>query len=152
MGNVLQGRSARGNAQCSGMTMGSRYDTPEIRELFETLHLEVQLYELGAHPPVDLIPLLKYIPKRFAPWKRICREIKQKQRSLHHALLRECEERVAEGQDADDAPFMDQIVQRQDELGLSRDMTACVILLPSAIMVVLMALPLPMQRTRGLFA
>jgi hypothetical protein len=142
MENVLQGKSACDMTRRSVMTRDPRYDTPELQKLFEILHMEVRLYEPGAHPPVDLIPVLKYVPARFAPWKRICRDIKQRQRVLTHSLLRECEERVAKGQEAEDAPFMDRLVQRQEELGLTRDMAACVTLFLSATLAVLRLLSL----------
>jgi len=32
---------------------------------------------LGATPPVDLLPFLKYIPERFAPWKAKMRQVSE---------------------------------------------------------------------------
>jgi hypothetical protein len=73
-------------------------------------------------PPVDLIPILKYVPERWAPWKTICRKARELQRELYFGLLGEAEARLARGEET--GCFMENLIQRQEELGMSRDAAA----------------------------
>lgn len=78
--------------------------------------------EPGAHPPVDLLPFLRYVPERFAAWKSLCRETRRLQRALYFGLLDECVERARSGRHGGQEAFMDEVARRQDELGLTREM------------------------------
>ncbi|THH16150.1 hypothetical protein EW146_g4447 [Bondarzewia mesenterica] len=40
--------------------------------------------------------ILKYVPERWASWKRICKEIRQKQVKLYGSLVESCERRLAQ--------------------------------------------------------
>jgi len=73
-------------------------------------------------PPVDLIPILKYVPERWAPWKVICRQARTLQRRLYFGLLEEVETRLARGDST--GCFMEDVIQRRDESGMSRDAAA----------------------------
>ncbi|KAF9023921.1 cytochrome P450, partial [Hymenopellis radicata] len=73
----------------------------------------------GAHPPVDMVPILKYLPEVLAPWKKESRELRRMQRKLYYTSLRECEERLERGEGND--CYLEELIQRQDELKLSRD-------------------------------
>ena len=52
---------------------------------------------LGAAPPVEFLPFLKYIPFFLSAWKARCESIRQLQRKLYFGLLGEVEKRVAQG-------------------------------------------------------
>jgi hypothetical protein len=69
-----------------------------------------------------MLPFLKYIPGRWAPWKSLCREVRRLQRELYFGLLEECEQRVASSSHDGQEAFMDEVVRRQAELGLTREM------------------------------
>lgn len=75
--------------------------------------------EPGAHPPMDLIPILKRVPERFAAWKKLCKEVRRLQRTLYFSLLSECEQRIHEGRR--NGSFMEGIIDRQEEFGMTRE-------------------------------
>ncbi|KAG1869384.1 cytochrome P450, partial [Suillus subalutaceus] len=74
-----------------------RPDTEEKRLFYEGVRLTVQVVSTEG-PPVDLLPILKYVPERWAPWKGICREARTLQRRLYFGLLEEAETRLARGE------------------------------------------------------
>lgn len=67
----------------------SRYETKHAIAFFEIQHLWEHTLEPGAHPPVDLLPFLKYIPERWAHWKGLCADVRKRQRDLYFGLLTE---------------------------------------------------------------
>ncbi|KAL0954810.1 hypothetical protein HGRIS_003756 [Hohenbuehelia grisea] len=97
-----------------------RYETKEATAFFEAQHLWELALEPGAHPPVDLLPFLNYIPERWAPWKQLCKETRKRQQALYFGLLEECEARMARG--VENGCFMEEVIQRQVEFGLRRDL------------------------------
>ncbi|KAJ7729426.1 cytochrome P450 [Mycena olivaceomarginata] len=46
-------------------------------------HEWMLVLEPGATPPVDMIPILKYVPERWAKWKRDCAKTRKLQRDLY---------------------------------------------------------------------
>ncbi|EIN10090.1 cytochrome P450, partial [Punctularia strigosozonata HHB-11173 SS5] len=101
-----------------------RYETEDTTTFFHVQRRWEQALELGAHPPVDMLPFLRYVPERWALWKRISREIREVQRGLYMKLLCECEERIRSGTQDGIPTFMDEVIKQQDELGMTREM-AC---------------------------
>lgn len=89
-----------------------------------------EILEPGAQPPVDLLPFLKYVPERFASWKSLVRETRRRQRELYFGLLEECEARISSGTHDGQEAFMDEVVKRQEQLGLTREMTGWVFSAP----------------------
>ncbi|KAF8176366.1 cytochrome P450, partial [Mycena galopus ATCC 62051] len=98
-----------------------RYETPETTALFCVIHEWSRVLEPGATPPVDLIPLLKYVPERWAKWKRDCAKIRKLQRDLYFGLLDETKGRLSRGDE--NGSYMEEILTRQEELGMDREMT-----------------------------
>jgi hypothetical protein len=88
-----------------------RSDTPEARIFFKAIRLLAKVVTAEA-PPVDLIPVLKYVPERWAPWKVICQEVKTLQRRLYFGLLEETETRLARGENT--GCFMEDVLQRRE--------------------------------------
>lgn len=77
----------------------------------------------GAHPPIDLIPVLKYLPEKWgASWKGICREVKKMQRELYFGLLQEVEDVIKEKEDSGTGAFIEEVLKRREEFGLTREM------------------------------
>ncbi|KAJ7444580.1 cytochrome P450 [Mycena galericulata] len=70
-----------------------RFETLETTEFFRVEHEWELLLEPGATPPVDMIPLLKLIPERWAKWKRDSKRVRTLQRALYFGLLDEAAER-----------------------------------------------------------
>ena len=78
-------------------------------------------------PPVDHLTFLRYLPDRLAPWKRLWKETRRLQRDLYFGLLQQTERRVSDGVRC--GCFMEDILGRQVELGLSREMIGYVCIL-----------------------
>ncbi|KAF8209627.1 cytochrome P450 [Mycena galopus ATCC 62051] len=97
-----------------------RYETPETTAFFNAQHEWDLLLEPGATPPVDLIPLLKYVPERWAKWKRDCAKTRKLQRELYFGLLDETKERLSRGDE--NGSYMEEVLTRQEEFGMNREM------------------------------
>lgn len=95
-----------------------QYASPEATEFFEILHELEHAVTPGTHPPIDLLPFLKWVPDRWAPWMKECYRIRDRRNKVHFTLLEECERRVARGDDANS--FIEGILERQKEYDLER--------------------------------
>jgi len=76
-----------------------RYETPQTTAFFKAQHEWMLVLEPGATPPVDMIPILKYVPERWAKWKRDCAKTRKLQRDLYFGLLGETGEGLREGEE-----------------------------------------------------
>ncbi|THH30093.1 hypothetical protein EUX98_g4090 [Antrodiella citrinella] len=76
----------------------------------------------GHHPPLDLLPILKHVPERWAEWTSISRDLKNRHRELYYDLFEACERRIQT--DAQNGCFAEQLLLEQDKYGLTRDMVA----------------------------
>jgi hypothetical protein len=76
--------------------------------------------EIGKLPPVDLIPVLKYVPEKYAGWKQKVLAVRRTQESLFGHLLSLVKERVDHG--ALNGSYMEEAYQRRNEWGLSDEM------------------------------
>ncbi|KAJ7279289.1 cytochrome P450 [Mycena rebaudengoi] len=98
-----------------------RYETPETTAFFKVQQEWSMLLETGDTAPIDFIPILKHIPARFAKWKRDCAKIRKMARDLYFGLLDETKERLHAGQE--NGSYMEEVLRRQEEFGMSREMT-----------------------------
>ncbi|KAJ7176867.1 cytochrome P450 [Mycena filopes] len=98
-----------------------RYETPETTAFFNAQHEWELVLEPGATPPVDLIPILKYVPERWAKWKRDCAKTRKLQRDLYFGLLDATKERLRRGEE--NGSYMEEILTRQSEFGMDREIT-----------------------------
>ncbi|THV01085.1 cytochrome P450 [Dendrothele bispora CBS 962.96] len=97
-----------------------QYNCPEVKGIFKSLSAGEAAAEYGAHPPVDQLPFLKYVPERWASWKRkaklgnrlFCRNI------FH--LLSLCEDRIQCGEG--NGCFLEDVIQNQEKYRLTRKM------------------------------
>jgi hypothetical protein len=90
------------------------------------LHLWESVLAPGAHPPVDLLTFLKYVPERWAPWKTLCKEVRRLQREMYFGLLTECEERIRNTKD--NGSYIEEVVKRQKEFGMTREQIGYVLI------------------------
>ncbi|KAJ7586976.1 cytochrome P450 [Mycena floridula] len=97
-----------------------RYETREATAFFKMTRLWGEIMEPGAHPPVDLLPFLNYIPERWAPWKRACKTVRSMQLDLYFGLLERCENRLRKGEG--NGSYMEEVIERQDALNLDREL------------------------------
>jgi hypothetical protein len=96
-----------------------RSSTSEAAE-FVKLQLDfMRVVDLGKAPPVDLFPILKYVPERFAKWKRDATDVRRRQEALFGRLVDMVKRRVHSGQE--NGCFMEEAYQRRDEWGLGSD-------------------------------
>ncbi|KAF7369282.1 putative cytochrome P450 [Mycena venus] len=98
-----------------------RYETPETTAFFNAQHEWELVVKRGATPPVDLIPILKYVPPRWAKWKRDCAKTRKLQRDLYFGLLDETKERLRRGEE--NGSYMEEVLTREEEFGMDREMT-----------------------------
>ena len=101
-----------------------RYESTHLDAFFEMLDEWFSIAEPGAQPPVDFIPILRFVPERWAPWKALCRRVRSIQREFYFGLLAECEDRLAKGEE--NGCYMEDLLRRQDEYGLNRETSAYV--------------------------
>ncbi|KAK7051593.1 hypothetical protein VNI00_004572 [Paramarasmius palmivorus] len=96
-----------------------RHETKETIDIFVASRIWNELIAPGAIPPIDILPLLSYIPESWAKWKRQVRELKEKHRTTHLALFDECERRMKRGEG--NGSYMEEVLSRQEEFGLTRE-------------------------------
>ncbi|KAL1745675.1 cytochrome P450 [Schizophyllum fasciatum] len=73
----------------------------------------------GATPPVDLLPILKYLPEFLAPWRREARVIRAAQQGLYLGLFDECERKADTG-DMHAASFVADLIRDREIHGMSK--------------------------------
>ncbi|KAG8915144.1 hypothetical protein FRC02_004656, partial [Tulasnella sp. 418] len=72
--------------------------SPLRDKFFHIYHLINEVTEPGHTPPVDLIPILNYLPDRFAMnWKARCDAIRQQLDDVLHVMVTGVEQRLREG-------------------------------------------------------
>ena len=76
--------------------------------------------EMGKMPPVDLFPILNWVPERFAGWKRKVYEVKYRQEQLFGQLLDKVKKRVDSR--TQNGAFMEEAYLMRNEWGLTDPM------------------------------
>jgi hypothetical protein len=94
--------------------------TPEAATFTQVQLDFMYALELGKMPPVDLFPILNWLPERLAPWKTQVMDIKRRQEELFGGLLNKAKDRVMGERSAD--CFMEEAYEHQEEWGLSDHM------------------------------
>ncbi|KAJ7843073.1 cytochrome P450 [Mycena olivaceomarginata] len=74
----------------------------------------------GCYAPLDYFPFLKYVPERWASWKKMCQFVRKLQRDMYFNLLDKTQERVRRGEG--NGSYVETLVERREELGLNREM------------------------------
>jgi hypothetical protein len=75
--------------------------------------------EPGSSPPIDLLPILKWVPERWAPWKSKVKLIRQLHRKLYFGLLEKFERRLERGTSI--PCVMESFVKRAPGMDLDRN-------------------------------
>ncbi|KAJ7039818.1 cytochrome P450 [Mycena alexandri] len=60
------------------------------------LHRFLHIQLPGVYPPIDLLPVLKYLPERWAPWRAACRRSNSEMAAFHLHFASAAEARSAE--------------------------------------------------------
>jgi hypothetical protein len=79
----------------------------------------VTLLEPGAHPPLDLIPILKLIPERWARWKTEVKATKQLRGNVFIPLLEMIEWRLNRGDSI--GCFIEAFIEKMQTTDMDRD-------------------------------
>ncbi|KAF8510750.1 cytochrome P450 [Gautieria morchelliformis] len=98
------------------------YDSPLMTDFYDTLEMWKKVMEPGSHPPLDLLPILKHVPEKWAPWKPLVRQVRYLQRKLYFGLLNQAENRILK--DRRNGSYMEALLDRHEQLGLDRELTA----------------------------
>ncbi|KAI1377149.1 cytochrome P450 2D18 [Hypoxylon crocopeplum] len=97
-----------------------RHDASHYLKLRQLLTDLSALGEIGATPPVDFLPVLKYLPERlWGNWKTRARLLRESVFDLYSPLVNRVIERRKMGRQL--GSFLDAVLDQQDDLGLSRD-------------------------------
>jgi hypothetical protein len=85
----------------------------------EGIKLFNEVMDPGAHPPVDLLPFLKYVPSRWASWKLLCDYAKGLRDELYSSLLSECERALDSGNAT--GCYLETVLKNKEKLDITRD-------------------------------
>ncbi|KAF9525600.1 cytochrome P450 [Crepidotus variabilis] len=109
----------------SSITYGCRFprfDSKECADFYAMVDKWSELMEPGRHPPIDLLPILKLIPEKFAAWRQEAKVVRQMQHQLYFHMLDCVNDRFKHNQGV--GAFMEDIIQKKDQLGLDRELMA----------------------------
>ena len=95
-------------------------NTPEAKAFFKVHREFIHALEIGTMPPVDLFPILAYIPARWAPWKTAVYQIRDDQEVLYRHLLDIVERRINDGRE--NGGFMELALKKRNEWDLTQSM------------------------------
>jgi cytochrome P450 len=96
-----------------------RTSTRAFVDFWNVMEKYIYLTAPTTHPPMDIFPILKYLPERFASWKRECREVRAEKRAHLSRVIKPVEERLAKGEE--NGSFMEVIYQRAKEWNLDEE-------------------------------
>ncbi|TFY56900.1 hypothetical protein EVG20_g8751 [Dentipellis fragilis] len=102
-----------------GIIYGKRcplFTSPDVRDFLRVNHRFMDMLDLGRAPPVDTFPILKYVPKRWAKWKRNVEHIHHLQEGLYERLVDDVRVRV--DSDMGNGSFMEVLVRNAEGMGM----------------------------------
>ncbi|KAF7350490.1 Cytochrome P450 [Mycena venus] len=73
------------------------FTSPKMQSFYQMLHRFLHILLPGVYPPVDLPPVLKYLPERWAPWLAACRRSKSEMAAFHMEHSRAAELNLEDG-------------------------------------------------------
>ncbi|KAK7677693.1 hypothetical protein QCA50_019384 [Cerrena zonata] len=105
-------------------TRSPRFENSLASEFTTFEHGQEVLFEPGAIPPIDFIPLLKYVPARWAPWKQKCLALRAQYQKIFFQLRDMCESRIR--MNKRNGCFLEDVMDQQQKLGLTPELAAAV--------------------------
>ena len=97
------------------------YDHPIIEDFFRISKDLERLLRPGGHPPIDVFPLLKYVPERWAVWKTVCKQARSRQLEFYSKLVDRCLKRIANNER--NGSHMEHLLDIEVESGSDREST-----------------------------
>ncbi|TVY35450.1 Cytochrome P450 monooxygenase [Lachnellula occidentalis] len=95
-------------------------DTPHLVELFELMEDWSKIMETGSTPPVDIFPILKYLPESLLGyWRTQARDVGKAMDALYGKMVgKVMKRRLASGSAGS---FLDSVLDKQNEPNFTRD-------------------------------
>ena len=100
-------------------TRGPRSSSRDVRDFVHAHRRFMNALNFGTAPPVDVFPILQYVPKYFAKWKREAAEIRSLHNQLYPRLTKQVQDRLAKGNG--NGCFMEEAIQNAEKWGLKDD-------------------------------
>lgn len=97
-------------------TRGATLESPVVAEFLDLHPQFINALELGTLPPVDLFPILTFVPDRWAQWKKTVQQIRKRHETLFGQLLLDVENRLTSGQTR--GAFMESAIINSEKWGL----------------------------------
>ncbi|KAF8900965.1 cytochrome P450 [Mucidula mucida] len=105
-----------------------RYDAADVKEYYDAFNGMFRILSPGSYPPIDLIPVLKYLPEWRAPWHSATRSVRRDRDNLHAKWSGPAATRAVDNLSQ---CFLDEVLQADENTQLDRDLlsyTALVLL------------------------
>ncbi|KAJ6598386.1 cytochrome P450 [Mycena vulgaris] len=96
----------------------------EVQRFYTSLDQLIHALAPGAYPPFDLLPVLKYVPPPFAPWRVVCRRIESVRTGLHTQMYKALQRRQAAGDEESTECFVGKLFQSDVPAG-EEDLDIC---------------------------
>ncbi|KAG9225821.1 hypothetical protein CCMSSC00406_0008349 [Pleurotus cornucopiae] len=101
------------------LVYGQSADNARVDLFYRGMKRLTQLADPFANPPVDLFPILKYVPARWASWKPLSDETKAMRKAFHCDLVASREEAYLAGERV--GCYMEKVLDRPLDDNLTRE-------------------------------
>lgn len=96
------------------------FDTPHMVDLYQMMEEWSKVMETGATPPVDIFPVLKWIPERiFGNWITRSRNVGKAMDHLYSRMVTRVKQRRLKA--GSRGSFLDGVLDQQGKLGLNKN-------------------------------
>lgn len=99
----------------------ANHNDPIIKGFYQCAEDLDYLARPGALPPIDIFPILKYIPERWAPWKGLCRRLLLNHKTYFSNLIDRCLTRLANGKR--NGSYIESLLEEGSEYDFDREET-----------------------------
>ncbi|MCJ1271881.1 hypothetical protein MMC22_011786 [Lobaria immixta] len=94
------------------------YNTPHLKDLYAMTEQLQKILQPGAAPPVDIFPILKFVPNRWwGDWITMAQQYGKDKDALYKGMLNQVLERHA--REGSRNSMMDAVIEQQDKLQLT---------------------------------
>ncbi|CAL1703430.1 unnamed protein product [Somion occarium] len=90
-----------------------------IQDFLIAIGIANRIMRPGGMPPIDILPVLKYIPERWAPWKTLCKQAHDMQHKLYSGSVQICIDRIKDDKRSD--CFMEFLLDHQEQYSLDQE-------------------------------
>jgi hypothetical protein len=97
---------------------GPTWESKEVQDIYQVMQAWSRIMETGNTPPVDIFPVLKYLPNFISPWRPRALKLSNMMFTSYHGLVQEVRDRRAKGIKRDS--LMDKILDDQEAPGFDK--------------------------------